>query len=265
MMNWLHRAEGRFGHFAIHGLLRYVAFLNAVVYILFRLRPDVADAFFFDRSRIMAGEVWRVITYIFIPASGGFYPDWLSAALYIYFLFILSDGLEQAMGAFRLNAYYLLGIIGITAGAVMFGADSTSFLLNNTLLFAFARFYPNFTFNLFFILPIPVKWIAWFDALLLMFMFIGGTVSLRAAILTSMVNFFAFFGGELWQEVRHRRKVAERRIEFDNAVRPTGEPLHLCATCGRSEEGAPELEFRVARDGEEYCLEHLPKAGSVKG
>ncbi len=36
------------------------------------------------------------------------------------------------------------------------------------------------------------------------------------------------------------------------------EALHHCKVCGRTEVTAPELEFRVAADGEEYCLTHLP-------
>ena len=34
------------------------------------------------------------------------------------------------------------------------------------------------------------------------------------------------------------------------------------AVCGRSELVAPDLDFRVASDGEEYCVEHLPKPAS---
>ena len=32
----------------------------------------------------------------------------------------------------------------------------------------------------------------------------------------------------------------------------------ICATCDRTEHDDPDLEFRVAADGEEYCKEHLP-------
>ena len=38
------------------------------------------------------------------------------------------------------------------------------------------------------------------------------------------------------------------------------EPLHKCAVCGATELTDPNLDFRVARDGEEYCMAHLPKA-----
>ena len=35
--------------------------------------------------------------------------------------------------------------------------------------------------------------------------------------------------------------------------------FHRCAQCGKTEITAPDLEFRVSRNGEEYCFPHLPK------
>ena len=37
------------------------------------------------------------------------------------------------------------------------------------------------------------------------------------------------------------------------------EPLHQCVVCKRTERDDADLEFRVSSNGEEYCLEHLPK------
>jgi hypothetical protein len=45
--------------------------------------------------------------------------------------------------------------------------------------------------------------------------------------------------------------------------RPEDEALHRCANCGATELTNPNLEFRVSRDGEEYCLAHLPSATQV--
>jgi len=36
--------------------------------------------------------------------------------------------------------------------------------------------------------------------------------------------------------------------------------LHRCAICGATEVSDPNLEFRVARNGEEYCVPHLSQA-----
>jgi len=41
--------------------------------------------------------------------------------------------------------------------------------------------------------------------------------------------------------------------------RSADDALHRCAVCGATELTDPNLDFRVARDGEEYCMAHLPK------
>jgi hypothetical protein len=35
--------------------------------------------------------------------------------------------------------------------------------------------------------------------------------------------------------------------------------------CGATELSDPNLDFRVARDGEEYCMAHLPKTATPAG
>lgn len=61
---------------------------------------------------------------------------------------------------------------------------------------------------------------------------------------------------------RIRRGIRQRAFRMAVKSRETGESaegFHRCAVCGRTELGAPDLVFRVAADGEEYCGEHLPK------
>ena len=60
---------------------------------------------------------------------------------------------------------------------------------------------------------------------------------------------------------RRRHPVPSAPIPFSSS---SNGPLHRCARCGRTERSHGELEFRVARDGEEYCLEHLPARSPEK-
>jgi hypothetical protein len=69
-----------------------------------------------------------------------------------------------------------------------------------------------------------------------------------------------FFGPEIIHQARHRRDVSTRRKRFETQSRGAMEALHRCAVCGATEFTDPNLDFRVARDGEEYCVPHLPKA-----
>jgi hypothetical protein len=209
----------------------------------------------------MQGEVWRLVSYLFIPSFGGIFGEWLTVLIYLMFLWFVGNGLEEAMGPFKLTIFYLLGMIGTTIAAFFFGANFSNAMLNSSMFFAFARFYPDLMIYLFFILPVKVKWMAWISAALLLLGFLTGTWSYRAAVLAAMANYLLFFGADIIRDARHRTEVTARRRKFERDTHVTeDEPMHRCATCGRTELVAPELDFRVARDGNEYCLEHLPKA-----
>lgn len=259
-MSLLDSLERRFGRFAIPGLIRIVAGFNALVFVLARLNPEFVQVLDLNRGAILRGEVWRLITYIFIPTTNS--PIWIIFVL--LFLWFIGEGLERAWGAFRLNLFYFVGMIGTTIAAFFFGSNFSNTMLNATLFFAFAHFYPEEVIYIFFILPAKVKWIAWVAAALLLFGFVTGPNSYRMALVAAFANYLIFFGPELVSAARNRHETATRRRRFAEKVRPEEEALHHCATCGATELTNPNLEFRVARDGEEYCLTHLPSASEVQ-
>ena len=261
-MNWINRAENKFGHLAIHGLPRIIVAFNALVFVLFKLNPHFLDLLILDPRLVMQGQVWRLVSYLFIPSFGGFLPDWLGAAIYLLFLWFVGNGVEEAMGAFKLTIFYVLGMIGSTIAAFFFGGDWSNAMLNTSMFLAFARFYPEVTIYLFFVLPVKVKWMAWITVALLVLQFLGNTWEFRAALIAALSNYFVFFGPGIVTEVRHRSETASRRRRFENEAKvDDSEPMHKCAVCGRTEHTNPHLEFRVSRDGNEYCIEHLPKPG----
>ena len=259
-MSLLDSLERRFGRFAIPGLIRIVAGFNALVFVLARLNPQFVQMLDLDRSAILHGQVWRLVTYIFIPTTNS--PIWIVFVL--LFLWFIGEGLERAWGAFRLNLFYLIGMIGTTIAAFFFGSNFSNTMLNASLFFAFARFYPEEVIYVFFVLPVKVKWLAWISAALLLFGFVTSPNAYRMAVIASLANYIIFFGPEIVRAARHRHETATRRRRFDDRSRPDEEALHHCATCGATELTNPNLEFRVARDGEEYCLAHLPSATKVE-
>ncbi|MDQ3115244.1 MAG: rhomboid family intramembrane serine protease [Verrucomicrobiota bacterium] len=255
-MSFLDLLERRFGRFAIPGLIRIVAGFNALVFLLARLNPEFVQMLDLNRSAILRGEVWRLVTYIFIPTTDS--PIWILFVL--LFLWFIGEGLERAWGAFRVNLFYFLGMIGTTVAAFFFGGNFANTMLNASLFFAFASFYPDEVIYIFFVLPAKVKWIAWATAALLLFGFVTSPMSYRMAMIASLANYFIFFGPGLVRAARNRHQTANRRRRFEETARPEDEALHRCATCGATELTNPNLEFRVSRDGEEYCLAHLPSA-----
>src|SRR3954447_2774173 len=264
-MTLLDKLERRIGFIAIPGLIRIVVTFNVLVFGLVLLTSGSSDQPGFDSylslnmARVRAGEVWRLVTYIFVPQTQHF----LFLLMALYFLWYIGDGLERAWGAFRLTLYFIVGMIGTTIAAVYSGAQFSSLMLFTTLFFAFAHFYPEEIIYVFFILPMKIKWLALIYAAILLYGFVMNPMSYRLAMLAAFSNYFIFFGPEAFHQFRHRRDVAARRRRFEvQTAQSEAEPLHRCATCGATEQSDPNLEFRVARDGEEYCLPHLPSAAT---
>lgn len=266
-MKLLDALERRLGRFAIPGLTRIVVAFTALVYVITTfVNSQFLSILELDPERIRHGEIWRLITYIFIPRSIGppsaFQPLWV--LLVLWFVWFIGEALERAFGPFRLTLYFFLGMIGTTIAAFFFGAQFSNEMLVASLFFAFAHFYPDQVLYLFMILPVKVKWLAWISAALLLYGFAVGSNAYRMSLLAAFANYFIFFGPELVRSARNRQQVSNRRRRFAESGRSQEEALHRCATCGATELTHPNLDFRVARDGEEYCLAHLPSAAKVE-
>lgn len=258
-MKWIDTLERKFGRHAIPGLVRLIVAFNAFVFILYRLNPPFISALTLDHDLVLQGQVWRLVSYIFIPQFGKFLgSDVLGVMLYLYFLWFIGDGLEQALGAFKLNLFYLLGMIGTTIAAFFFGSNFSSAMLNASLFYAFARFYPDVTIYVLYVLPMKIKWLAWISAAFLILGFVTNPISYRLAVIAALGNYLLFFGPETWHEAGHRAEVAQRRRRFEKGEAREDEALHHCAVCHHTEITHPDVDFRVAADGNEYCVEHLP-------
>ena len=263
---WIHHLERRFGSLAIPGLIRIVVVFNALVYLLLQAKTGQARLDFLDTltlrpDRVMAGEVWRLVTYLFIPQVS---TDGVTSVVWVFFylnlLWVFGDGIEQAWGSFKLNLYYLIGMAGTTAAAFLLGSmDATGVFLNLSLTFAFATLFPNYPILLFFFFSVRVKWIALVSLFFVLMQLLAGPNVIRLVIVVSFANYLLFFGREWVRLWREQGRVAARQQKFQMAAKAEpDEALHHCKVCGRTEITAPEYEFRVAADGEEYCQTHLP-------
>jgi membrane associated rhomboid family serine protease len=266
-MTWLDKLERRFGFLGIPGLMRIVIGFTAVVYVLMLLNPGFLSVLDLDPARIRHGQVWRLVTYIFIPRGigppGPMQTLWVLLAL--WFLWFIGEGLERSWGSFRLTLYFVVGMIGTTIAAFFFGSNFSNGMLIASLFFAFAHFYPDEVIYILFILPVKIKWLAWILAAYLLLRFVLLPNSYRVALLAAFLNYFIFFGPEIIHQARHRKEVSTRRRRFESQSRSATEALHRCAVCGATELSDPNLDFRVARDGEEYCIPHLPKIQAPAG
>jgi hypothetical protein len=267
-MRWIHALERRFGHLAIPGLMRIIVAFNVLVFLLLQVEPNFAKTIELLPDRVLAGEVWRLVSFVFIPSetSTGGLPlptPVLFLFLYLNMLWLMGEGLEQAWGSFKLNLFYLVGVIGTATAVVCCNVDgATGFYLNTSLFLAFATLFPNFQILLFFVIPVPAKWLALLTFFFLGERFLDSELVERVGILVALGNYLLFFGPSWVGHWRDQRRIAKRQQEFAAAAKREEEhddaALHHCRICGRTEVSSPDLDFRVATDGEEYCLAHLP-------
>ena len=133
-------------------------------------------------------------------------------------------------------------MVGTTVAVFFFGAgDVTGIFLNMSIFFAFATLFPNFPILLYFIIPVPAKWIALFSLCVLGFNFADGSMSVRLAIAVAFANYLLFFGYEWVKIWREQGRTVARRQQFQMAARKDdAETLHLCKECGATEVSAPE-------------------------
>jgi membrane associated rhomboid family serine protease len=246
--------EKKLGHLAIPHSVRILALFQAVTWLMIKMQPPFADWISLDRDKVLHGEVWRLVTWAFDPGNIG--PIWILFAIMI--MFTMGDGLEQAWGTFRVNLYVLGGILAMDIGTMIFGFNPVGLTLYSTIFLAFAVFYPNFEFLLFFVLPVKVKYLAWLNGALLLLVFIGSPAQ-RLPVLFSVLNFLVAFGPGFIRGAKHGAVVAQRKSRFDAARTSESAAFHQCASCKKTELDDKNLDFRVTADGEEYCTVCRPR------
>lgn len=249
-MQWINSLEARFGRFAFPNIIRFIALFQLLNWFLIHYSPDFAELLLFDRGLILSGQVWRVFSYALLPGSLGFV--WLLFG--VFFMWMLSDGLEQAWGAFRVNLYLLAGLFFGAIGGFIGPMPDHGWLLWMSVLFAFAFYYPDHEILLYFIVPLKMKWVAWISAATAGFTFIGSP-HMRIAIIFGLMNFFIVFLPGYIREMKGKAKVAERRNRFEAAQMPESDAMHTCSVCGKTDVSDPQLGFRVTASGDDICDE----------
>ncbi|HIU32032.1 MAG TPA: rhomboid family intramembrane serine protease [Candidatus Caccousia avistercoris] len=189
-MDWIDRLERKGRRLAIPNLMFIISGGMLLVYIFSLMFPQLQSLLSLNRAMLFQGQVWRLVTFLFIPPASS--PLWILFNLYFYCL--LGRALETQWGVFRFNLFYFTGALGAVAAALLSGYGSNSYL-NLSLFLAFAAFYPDYKLMVFFFLPIKVKYLAAVDVLFFVVSLVLGSWADRAAILMSVINVILFFGG----------------------------------------------------------------------
>lgn len=193
-MRWIDKLERRYGRYGIPNLLNGILIGQVVVWLLVLfINQNLLYLLPLSRSGVLHGEIWRLLTFMFVPSS--LQP--FSLLLSLYFYWWIGNALTRAWGDFRFTVYILAGMVGAWLSCFITGAASSSGLFLS-LFFAYAWMWPDQQVLLFFILPIKMKWMGWVSLAMWVLQFITGTLSTRVSLVFGLAGFLLFFGKELY-------------------------------------------------------------------
>jgi hypothetical protein len=260
-MKFLDSLERRFGFLAVPNVILVLVMAQLLIYAAILTGRVEFSAVVLDARAVLGGEWWRLITFLITPpyvASTLFQAIFL--AFFWYIMWMMSQALESVWGVFKFNSFLILGVLLSIAGALLGQLISpgaaiglTSYAISLSIFFAFATYNPNIEFRLLFIIPVKVKWLAWFAAGLTAMSFLfAPTMGHRLLILAPLLNYLLFCRGELAHSVKNQ----QRRSQFASQRRAEeSEALHTCAACGATNLSKPERDFRYkVVDGDAVCL-----------
>lgn len=269
-------AHPRFG---IPNLMRVIVIGNVAVYVLMLLtQANDANALSFltfNLNALLHGEVWRLVTFVFVPA----YSSPFALLISLYFYYWIGSTLERQWGTAKFNLYYISGalltVLGVVLASLITGnpyltAAGTGYV-NLSMFFAFAFLFPDTTALLFFILPVKMKWLAYLDGALFAFDIIKaiGAHNWAGVVLpiVALLNFAVF----IWPEVHYLKERAKyqnsrKTVQFRQAQQQQAKQAqqqgyrHKCAVCGRTDTDYPDLQFRYCSKCVGYhcfCQDHI--------
>lgn len=266
--SWLDRFAYKHPRLGIPNLMLYIVIGNLIVFFFDQFSSGTFSAMLmFLAPNILQGEVWRLVTFIFVPMSGNV----IALALSLYFYYFIGVTLEREWGTAKFTLFYLIGVVFNIA--VGFAAGfATMHYVNMSMFFAFATLYPDMQFLLFFFLPVKAKWLAWLDAAWFLWeilqMGMEGMYLWMLLPVVAILNYFLFFWSDIRTYVggniaRSRHQSSKQTINFKAAQKKAKETkgyMHKCAVCGKTDADDPNMEFRYCSkcDGYYcYCMDHI--------
>ena len=256
----------------IPGLMRYIVGANAVVYILslFDGSGTLLSFLSMNAYSVLHGELWRIVTFVLIPSSGGF---WLVISLFFYYW--LGESLERAWGSAKFTVYYLSGmLLTVLACILAYFIDGLAVSIrgagyvNSALFLAYALMDPEAMVRIYFIIPIKMKWLAILEGVLYAAHFvryaIGGFWGVALLPVVALLNLAVFFSPDFYQKASQiKYRTRPQAVQFRRAVKGQQQHKgynHKCAVCGRTDTDHPGLQFRYCSKCVGYhcfCEDHI--------
>jgi hypothetical protein len=264
-MSLISRLESKFGRYSPPNITLALISGQVICYLVNYLtlaegRGGLLQSIQLVPNQVALGEVWRIVTYLFEPPS----RNPLFAFFFWYLFYLFGTTLESTWNTFRYNIYLLIGYLASLLFAFIgwwFGVGeelATNSFLYGSVFLAFARLYPDFTLNLFFILPVKVKWLALVTWILYAYTLLFDPYWLsKLMIVGAVLNYLLFFGRDILRDMKQGHQRMQHQSQTLHAPKRL---VHRCRICGLSIEDAPRTPFRYCSKCASqccYCPEHI--------
>ena len=267
---------GRHPRFGLSNLMLYIAIGQAAVGLLSLFTQGLfMNLFLFSGPAIFRGEIWRLVTFVFVPRTAN--PFYLLLSCYV--IFWTGQMLEREWGTAKFNLFYLCGIVlSVLLGLLLGYADI--YYINLSIFLVIATLYSEAQVLFMFVIPIKMKWLALIDVVLILVDVVQraqvGLWLFALAPLASFVNYFIFTWSFWSMKLGFvKRRADPQVINFKRAKRQaekkakeTGGYMHKCAVCGITDQDDPAMEFRYCSkcDGYYcYCANHINNHVHIRG
>lgn len=256
--------------FGIPNLMLYIVVLSLAVWFLSTMdtTQSLMSFFEFSPSMILKGQVWRIITFMFIPQSSSIWT-----LLFFYFYYWIGNLLEREWGTPKFNIFILSGIL-LTAvyGFILYFATGmdvpvSTYYIYLSMFFSFATLFPDTQVLFMFIIPVKIKWLAYLDAAYFVLAILTTAFPYNLLPIVAILNYLAFFGSDLLAAIKpNKARRSKTTVNFNREKakikyeQRNAEYTYKCAVCGKTDRQYPNLEFRYCSRCAGYhcfCEEHI--------
>lgn len=246
------------------GLLRGIVILQFFTFVLLAFRPEAYELLLFDWPKILTGEIWRLLSFIFIPII---LPGSTISYIFIIFMvmigFLIADSLESTWGSFRASLFCYGIILCQLVANILFHKHlgsiplaTGSAVLDQALFFAFATYFPRYEFRMMLLFPIPVFIIAIVNAAWLGMIALSSSMTqpyVAVYLLICFAPYLVWAVPMLLRYLRTRADVQQRQAAYQARQMPAGAAFHTCDSCGATDLTHPDREFRMTEQDGELC------------
>ena len=251
--------------FGIPNLMRYLTIANVVFWVMNMINRPFLSYMLFNPALILRGQVWRLVSFLFIPPSTG-----VLALLVFYFYYWIGSTLERQWGTGQFTIYFFTGVVlTVLFGFIIYFVTGVPVTLDSSYLylsmfFSFAVLFPDMQVLFMFFIPVKMKYLAIVDAAFFLYAMVTTPFPANLVPLVAVLNFLLFCAGDLRAMLPRRpgKNTINFKKESARIRREQADKLytHKCAVCGRTDTDYPELEFRYCSRCAGYhcfCSDHI--------